>query len=374
MVDIAPPGEPRKQKGKAGFDTKAAAVAAMNELQASKTAGTYIEPSRLPLGDYLATWIAGGAGGVRPWTLKGYGSIVTHHVTPALGRIPLQKLTRAELKAFYAELRRTGMRKGRGAGTTGLSEKSVHNVHICLRAALNDAIEDGLLRTNPATGALKPPKGGQEMVTWTREELADFLAGVAGETDHALYRVAAYTGMRRGELLGLRWSDVKANLSQLSVQQQLGLGRGPDGERDLAPVKSSNGRRAISLDAETLRVLEQQRTAQLFERRSWAEAYRDRDLVFCRPDGTAMDADTVTAQFERQVQRSGLRPLRLHDLRHTHATMLLEAGVDISVVSRRLGHADVGFTARVYAHVTARLQLDAAAKLSAYLEPKSSAV
>jgi integrase len=259
--------------------------------------------------------------------------------------------------------------KGKQKVGTGLSEKSVHNIHICLRAALNDAIEDGLLRTNPASKALKPPADVTEMVTWTREELATFLASVVGETEHALYRVAAYTGLRRGELLGLRWSDVKWNLSQLSVQQQLGLDVDGDGQRDLAPVKTSNGRRAISLDAPTLRVLERQQAAQEFERRSWGEAYRNLGLVFCRPDGAPLDPDVVTSRFERQSKAAGLKAIRLHDLRHTHATMLLEAGVDISVVSRRLGHADVGFTARVYTHVTARLQLDAAAKLSAYLEP-----
>ena len=367
-VDVARAGEPRAQKGQGGFPTKAAALTAMAGLQTAKADGTYIEPSRLTLGAYLDQWVAAGCGGVRPWTLKGYVSVVANHIKPRLGTIPLQKLTRAELKAFYAQLRTDGYAKGRKAGS-GLSEKSVHNVHIALRAALNDAIEDGLMRTNPATGALKPPGPGAEMVTWIREDLAAFLESLKGERDFALYRLAAYTGLRRGELLGLRWSDVKWNLSSLAIQQQLGLDDDDDGERDLAPVKTGNGRRAISLDAETLRILEEHRRQQEFGRRSWGDAYKALDLVFCHHDGSPRDPDTVTSQFGQAVGRSGVRRIRLHDVRHTHATLLLEAGVDISVVSRRLGHADVGFTARVYAHVTARLQLDAAAKLSAYLEP-----
>lgn len=295
-------------------------------------------------------------------------SVVKNHIEPRLGTVSLQKLTCVEIKSLYADLRTAGYLKGKRSGS-GLSEKSVHNIHICLRAALNDAIEDGLIRSNAASGALKPPKGGQEMVTWDREALGAFLESVKTEAEYPRYRVAAYTGLRRGELLGLRWSDVKWNLSSLAAQQQLGLDDDNDGERNLAPVKTGYGRRPISLDAETLRVLREHFEAQKFARRSWGPAYRGLDLVFCRPDGTPHDPDTITAQFERAITRAGARRIRFHDLRHTHATMLLEAGVDISVVSRRLGHADVGFTARVYAHVTARLQLDAAAKLSAYLEP-----
>jgi len=139
--------------------------------------------------------------------------------------------------------------------------------------------------------------------------------------------------------------------------------------RLLRTVKTGNGRRPISLDAETLRILEEHRRQQEFGRRSWGDAYKALDLVFCHHDGSPLDPDTVTSQFGQAVARSGVRRIRLHDVRHTHATLLLEAGVDISVVSRRLGHADVGFTARVYAHVTAHLQFDAAARLSAYLEP-----
>ena len=371
-VDTSAPGEPRKQTERTGFATKSDAIAAMNLLQGEKRDGTHVPPSKQLVADYLATWIAGGAGGVRPWTLKGYSSVVRNHLVPGIGRIPLQLITRGHLRALYAELGKTGQAKGTKAGTA-LSPKSVHNVHIVIGAALNDAIEDGLLRANPATGALKPPKGRAEMSTWTREELAAFLSTIADPRDYALWRLAAYSGLRRGELLGLRWIDIKWNLSSLSIQQQLGLDSDADGERDLAPLKTDNGRRSISLDAATLEVLRDQQQAQEFERRAWGEAYGNRGLVFCRPDGSPHDPDVITHRFERAAVAGGVRRIRLHDLRHTHATLALEAGIDISVVSRRLGHADVGFTARVYAHVTERLQRDAAAKLSAYLEPMPGA-
>src|SRR5215472_11090942 len=135
-----------------------------------------------------------------------------------------------------------------------------------------------------------------------------------------------------------------------------------------APVKTAAGRRSIRLDGITLDILKRHRATQEFERRAWGDGYHDHDLVFCRPDGAAHDPDTITRQFERLVRRAGLRRIRFHDLRHTHATLLLEAQVDVTVVSRRLGHANVQITADRYAHVTAKLQYDAAVRFSALVD------
>lgn len=257
----------------------------------------------------------------------------------------------------------------------GLSPKSVWNVHICLRAALNDAIEDGLLKTNPAKGAMKEPKGGKETKTWTAEELRAFHSVIKDDRNLPLYRLAAYSGMRRGELLGLRWQDVKFHLGSLSVQQQLGF---VDDEEDefleedsspvFVPVKTEAGRRSIRLDRITLTVLHAHRAAQASKRQRLGSGYQDHDLVFCRADGAPYDPDTISGQFERLVRRSRLPRIRFHDLRHTHATLLLEAHVDITVVSRRLGHANVQITADRYAHVTARLQYDAAERFSSLVD------
>jgi integrase len=265
---------------------------------------------------------------------------------------------------------------GRKAKPRGRSRKSVWNVHICIRAALNDAIENGLLKVNPAKGALKEPTSHQEMKTWTVEELRAYMGLVKGERNFALYRLAAYSGMRRGELVGLRWVDVKFHLGSVSVQQQLGIdedGEDDEGwEEDAAPVfvplKTRAGRRSIKLDALTLGVLREHRATQEFERRAWGDGYHHHDLVFCRPDGMPHDPDTISGQFERLVRRSRLKRIRFHDPRHTHATLLLEAHVDVTVVSRRLGHANVQITADRYAHVTARLQYDAAERSSALVQ------
>jgi integrase len=186
-----------------------------------------------------------------------------------------------------------------------------------LRAALNDAVEDGLLRSNPAKGVLKPPKGRRRIKTWTREEMAAFLNYVRQHRNFALYHVALYTGMRRGELLGLRWEDVRWGASTISVQTQAGLSDEDDeaygADLEDSPTKSQAGRRAIKVDPDVIGVLEQHREAQEFERRSWGDSYRDQGLVFCRPDGTPHNADTITSEFDRLVRRSGVKRIRLHD-------------------------------------------------------------
>jgi len=243
---------------------------ALSELQVDKKAGTYIDPSRMILAEYLERWVKAGCRGVRPSTFRGYESVVRSHITPRLGHVPLQALTGVEIKAFYADLLANGYAKGStpqqlerfadvarrwqaiaahggsptiavlarqlawpeatvrywlrrrrelgllGGGapskprSRGLREVRLERP-ICLRAALYDAVlaDPPLLRRNPAAGAMKEPDGEREMLTWTREELTAFLDFVKGERDFALWWVAAYTGMRRGELLGLRWPDIK---------------------------------------------------------------------------------------------------------------------------------------------------------------------
>jgi integrase len=202
--------------------------------------------------------------------------------------------------------------------------------------------------------------------------MAAFLERVRRHRNFALYHLGLYTGMRRGELLGLRWEDVRWATQMISVQTQAGLPDDEDDEvygdeLDDVPTKSQAGRRAIQLDADVMGVLQQHREAQEFERRSWGSAYRDQRLAFCQPDGTSHHPDTITSEFERLARRSGLKRIRFHDMRHTHATLLLEAGVDITVVSKRLGHASVKTTADLYAHVTERLQTAAAEKFNIYI-------
>ena len=356
VVDVAPAGAvKREQRSKAGFPTKAAALTAMNELQAAKAAGTYVSPLKLTLAGYLTGWLPGVR--CRESTRTGYEVCIRRHIVPRLGAVPIQQLTRVQVRAFLEELRTA--ERVRGAGP--LSPKSVHNVAICLRAALTDAVEDGLLIRNPAERTSSAPSDGTEMLTWSREQLRTFLTAVADDHDYALWRLLATTGLRRGEALGLRWRDVDVEAGRLAIQQQLTRA----GDRIVfGPPKTAAGRRSISVDPGTIAALRAHRVFQLeHERMPLGEAYSDGDLVFCRVDGRPHDPDVISHRFESLARRAGVSRIRLHDLRHTAATLLLQAGVHPKIVQERLGHSSVMITLDRYSHITPNLQDEAAAKI-----------
>lgn len=326
----------------------------MNRLQAEVVDGTYVERSRLTLGEYLEEWLAA-CRNIRPNTARDYGVSIRKHINPRLGKVRLQAVDRLQIRGLYRKL-----------AEGGLSEKTVHNVHICLHKALQDALSDGLLRRNPAERAHGTPKDRPEMKTWSPDELAAFLAFTSQDRELVLYHLAAATGMRRGELLGLRWRDVDLDGARLVVRQQFtrqgsGLGFGPP--------KSKKSVRTIDLDDETVALLREQQERQRFDRHASGSSYRtDLDLVFCRPGGSPEDPNVIGRRFERRVRALRTVPaIALHGLRHTHATLLLEAGVDVKTVSERLGHDSAQTTLELYGHVTTRMRSNAAARFGSLL-------
>lgn len=207
------------------------------------------------------------------------------------------------------------------------------------------------------------------MTTWSAAEVQLFLGSIGQDPWYPLFVTAVATGMRRGELLGLRWADVSLEDDRLSVRQQLTL---LHNVLNFSDPKTSRSRRTIDLDPETVKVLRRHRASQSQQRLRWGEAYTDHDLVFCREDGTPMNPDRLTVLFQGMVKRSGLAKIRLHDLRHTNATLALEAGVPPKVISDRLGHATVAFTMDVYAHAVPALQAEAARRVGALIFGASS--
>lgn len=244
VVDTAAPGAPRRQRRGGGYATKADATAAMNELQSGIAGGTFVEPSRQTVGAFLEEWLAGIRGEVRGGTWRSYRDAVTNYIAPRIGDVPLQALTRNRVRSLYQEL----AAGGRVRGGTGLAPKTVHNVHLALRKALGDAVEDRLLLSNPADAAHRLPAGRPEMTTWSRDELGRFLGSARNDPRFALWRLAATTGMRRGEVLGLRWRDVDLEAGRLRVTQQ--RVRGAEGLGYGAP-KTAKGRRSVALDPAT---------------------------------------------------------------------------------------------------------------------------
>ncbi|MDQ6852443.1 MAG: site-specific integrase [Actinomycetota bacterium] len=221
------------------------------------------------------------------------------------------------------------------------------------------------MNRNVATLA-DPPKldtrGHQELRYWTGAQLRAFLEQNEGHRHWPAWFVSAFTALRRGELLGLRWRDVDLDAKRLAVRQTL---LSVEYRLETSSGKTENAVRTIDLDDRTVAVLRAHRAGQLEERLLVGTAYDDRDLVFAHPDGRPIHPDVFSQTFERRVAGADLPRIRLHDLRHTHATLMLAGGVPVKVVSERLGHATVGFTMGVYQHVMPGMQAEAAEKLGA---------
>ncbi len=251
-----------------------------------------------------------------------------------------------------------GRRRHRGGGRP-LAPKTVRNCHIVLHRALADAERLGLVARNAAHVAQGPAVERTEAATWTADELARFLDHVATDRLLAAYVLLATTGMRRGEVLGLRWSDIDLAGASLSVRQTL---QSVDGEIVIGAAKTNRSRRRIALDPSTVRMLEAHRRRQHEERLLLGPAWDGQDdLVFCNADGSPVHPDRFTRAFERHVAAAGLPPLRgPHNLRHTWATLALQAGVHPKVVSDRLGHATIAVTIDTYSHVAPSLDAEAA--------------
>jgi integrase len=349
----------RRRQAKRSFRTKKEAQAALTELLAAHQTGTFVAPNRMPLREFVEPWLSGLANqGRKPTTLRGYRTAIKTHVLPRLGSIALQEIRASDLDAMYAELLRAG-----------LSMSTVHHVHAATNKLLNDAERKGLVTRNVARLANAPSlttarARAPEMTVWTPGELTSFLTAIEGNRNEALFRLMAMTGMRRSEVVGLRWHDIDLSHHRLTVKQAATV---VDGEEVIDTPKSRRGRRVIDLDADTTSLLQRHRARQreLYLRLGVSASASDR--VFTNELGYPIRPDSIGQAFARLVASSGVPRIRLHDLRHTHASHLLLAGVNVKVVSERLGHASASFTLDTYAHVMPGQQAHAAAAAAALL-------
>jgi integrase len=343
-----------------GGDTRRDAERVLTELVKRVHDGDYRSPERITLGDYLVErWLPLRMSQLGHSTYDGYRRSINLHVLPRIGMIPLQRLTPEDLDGFYADLLTEGRLNGGGGG---LAPKTVRNMHGMLHKALADACRKGTVQRNVASLA-DPPRARRRsaMQVWNAEQLRQFLDEIEGHRLAPAFYVAANTGMRRGEVLGLHWRDVDLETSRLSVHQAM---LNVAYEKRLGDVKTDTGRRTIDLDPRTVTVLKAWRKVQLAEQELTGQSPDDADVVFAKPDGEAVHPDYFSQVFDRHVAKSTLPRIRLHDLRHTHATILLKAGVPVKVVSERLGHSSPAFTMTVYQHVLPGMQADAALAFS----------
>jgi len=350
----------RRQKWFGGYPTRREAEAERAKIVHEMNLGSFVEPSALTLAEWVrGHWLHTMESRVKASTFDSYRRNLELHVLPRLGSLQLRRLTPVMLNGLYSELLADGNLRVHG----GLSPKTVRYIHTIIHKALADALDAGMLGANVAARA-KPPRprtaARNEISVWDPADLRQFLGMVDGDRLEAAWHLIAMTGMRRGEVLGLRWRDVDLDAARLSVRQALVA----VAYKVIVSTPKSHQARVIDLDSGTVARLRAHGARQQVEREEWGTGCQDLYLVFCKEDGTPFHPHTFSQAFERIVERSSLPKLRLHDLRHTHATIALKAGVPIKVISERLGHETPAFTMKQYAHVIPGMQAEAAAMVA----------
>ena len=301
------------------------------------------------VGQWLDIWFENYAKvKVRPSSHATYKGYIEHHLKPFLNDVPLEKLTTLQAQEVYKKLLAGGRVERRESENQpkGLSVKTVRNIHQILSSAMDFAKKQKLILVNPCEACALPKIERKEMKTLTTDQLAAFFREAKNTGVYEMYYLELATGMRRGELLGLKWQDIDLAMGTVRVHRQIAR---INGEVVEAPLKTRNSYRTLSIGPDAIAVLQDQR-----------KFAGDSEWVFPSPTGGPISPDSVLNMLHRVLDRAGLPHIRFHDLRHTFATLALQNGVDIKTVSGMLGHFSAGFTLDTYAHVTTSAQREAA--------------
>ena len=340
----------RRYHNKTVHGTKKDAQRYLTKAQRDNDLGQFVEPSDRPLETFLQEWLAGAvAARVTAKTASDYASLLRLHVTPSLGDRKLSQLASVDIQKLY-----TGMLE------RGLSARTIRYTHAVLSSALQQSVKWGLLSRNPAKAVDLPRNDQREMKVLSPKQATAFLTAAKDDRWNALWHLLLVTGMRPGEALALRWSDLDGE----KVRIQRNLVRHADGRWELKEPKTQRGRRTVSIPPATATLLQQHRRAQLEERLQAGPEYVDQGFVFAATNGSPLDwRILVQRHFNKVIKAAGIPRIRPYDLRHTTATLLLADGENVKVVSERLGHASAALTLDVYSHVLPDMQHGAAERM-----------
>ena len=308
------------------------------------------------LEEFMEEWLEASKIRLKPGSIYDYAGYMRRHIIPALGKIKLSDLKPGHIQAFYSQKQKEGA-----------SRSTLKNIHSTLHRALNQAAKWGYILSNPANVVDKPKTQHTEKKTWDETEVISFLSSIEGSLYHGLFYLAVITGLRKGELLGLKWQDLDWTSGELHIQRQLRYinGRG----LKLQDLKTAASRRVVVLGKNTIEMLRNhnilQNNARIFSGEKWTES----ELIFTSDLGTPLHPDTTYRVFKRLLRAAGLPDIRFHDLRHTAATLMLKQGIHPKVVQERLGHADIAMTLNTYSHVIPSMQKEAAEKMDELLTP-----
>ena len=345
----------RRQREVGGFGTKKAAQTALNEALADTQRGNYSPPSRTTVRAFLDEWHEGARHELALTAWTNYGQIIRRNINPYLGSKRLTDLSPLDIKRWHGKLLTDGRQDGKP-----LAVASVKLAHRILRRALADAVRWNLIVSNPASATRTPKGEAKELTVWSADEARRFLDAIAEERLVGLWTLALHTGLRRGELAGLRWRDVDLDAGTLTVAQQ----RTTANYTVVITTPKAKSQRQLLLAPATVAALKSHLQRQRKERLALGPDWTDSGYVFVDQAGVEIHPQRFTKLFDEVLKRTGAPKIRLHDLRHTMASLALEAGVHPKVVQEQLGHSAIAVTLDTYSHVPQAVRRDSADKIA----------
>ncbi len=328
----------------------------MKEMLSKIDGGLTFEGTQVTLERFVATWLDGKAISRRPRTVFQYRKIAQDHILPLMGKMRLQEIQPAHVKQLYARKKE----EGRGPRT-------LQYIHSVLHCAMKQAVREGILGRNPVDAVERPKVEQSEFRIWTEEQCRQFLIAAAESPYDTLFCLALTTGMRQGELLGLKWADLDWEKGTLLIQRQ--LQRVEHQGLALVPPKTKAGRRSIKLGQGMLDKLISHRNQQELIKAAIGERWKENGLIFPSTLGTPLDSYRVSHQFKKLLKKHGLPDIRFHDLRHTSISFLLDMGIPVNTVQQRSGHSKASVTTDTYGHSMTHTQDEAAQKIEALILP-----
>lgn len=319
----------------------------LRKMQEQVDQGLTYKGASLTLDEFLAYWLSTVHTALRPKVAHQYERIVANHISPTLGSTKLRELRPEQIDQLYqAELR------------LGIGNRTIRLTHAVLHRALKKANQMGYIVRNPADSATPPRLVCKEMMVLDEEQVVRFLIAARNSRNYALFLLAVKSGMRQGELLGLKWSDLNWTSGVLQIRRQ--LQRVPGHGFTFCEPKTRAGRRTIQLGEGTLVALRDHLDLQQHEKLHLAGKWQESDLIFPSSIGTPMDLRNLLRDYKEVLVNAGLAPIRFHDLRHTAASIMLNRNIPVLTVSRILGHSKPSITLDIYGHLISGAQLEAA--------------
>lgn len=340
----------------------------IKELTAALDAGTYIAPNKMTVGQWLDTWQNEYLANVKPSTVSSYEATIRNHLQPGLGALRLDSLTTHDILEFYNSLHSPSESRNT------LSSKTIKNIHGILHHALEQAMLNNYIRSNPSNACVIPKAIKKKVKPMNEHQIADFLKAIKGHKYENMFLVALFTGIRQGEVCGLQWECVDFDNGTILIDKQLqslrGKMRGDKEKYVLVPTK--NGKeRTITAAPFVMDLLWKTKQAQDANRKDFGNDFIENGLVFTDEIGNRVTPQALYRAFKLVVTELNMKDVRFHDLRHSYAVVSLKSGDDVKTVQENLGHATASFTLDTYGHVTEKMKKDSADRMQAFIKPVS---